>query len=79
MRVEEVWRYADGDYMTRQKVRRLKQDKRRYPGDAVLSGVLLLQSILLQRLHHSKVSGVSCGEEDGLIRDVGLQAVGIYP
>lgn len=53
--------------------------KRAYPSNAVLLGVLLLQTILFQSLHHSKVSRVSRGEEDGLIWDVGLQTVGVYP
>lgn len=50
-----------------------------YPGDAVLSRVLLLQPVLLQRLHHRKVSCVSRGEQDGLIGDVGLQTVRVDP
>lgn len=53
-------------------------EEQRYPGDAELSWVLLLQPVLLQRLHHREVGRVPRGEQDGLVRDVGLQAVGVY-
>lgn len=57
---------------------RKRSEEQRYPGDAELSRVLLLQTVLLQRLDHRKVGCVSGGEQDGLVRDVGLQAVGVY-
>lgn len=50
-----------------------------YPSNAVLSGILFLQAVFLQSLCHGEVGRIGGGEQNGLIRDVGLQTVCVDP